>query len=72
MLLRPTLEDERSLNPIFDMRDDSIGHLGTKGELRPSLSLNESLHDRLHHDPDDQKIEQFQTFHTAWVGSCLP
>jgi hypothetical protein len=42
-----------------------IQALRHQDDLRPSLALNESLFKRLHHVPDDQKIEQFQTFHTG-------
>ncbi|MNC33797.1 hypothetical protein D3C75_822050 [compost metagenome] len=31
-------------------------------DLRPSLTFNESLHDRPRHDLDDQKIRQSQAF----------
>ncbi len=42
--------------------DVIVQALRQQRDLRPSLTSNESLHDRPRHDLDDQKVRQSQAF----------
>ena len=67
-----TLEPERS---EIEFIDENVNHpnrvffgdviiqaLRQQRDLRPGLTLNEPLHDRLRRDLDDQKVRQSQVF----------
>jgi hypothetical protein len=49
--------------------DVIVQALRQQRDVRPSLTFNESLHDRPRYDLDDQKIlDNRRRFYTAWVG----
>ncbi|MEX5343931.1 hypothetical protein [Pseudomonas sp. I2] len=55
--------DENVDHPNWIFFGDVIfQELRQQHDLRPNLTFNESLHERSHHDLDDQKISQSQVF----------